>query len=273
MNNGQTNSNKKVDKNSSNGLLTKVWGGPLWEALHCITFGYPMEPTEDDKKNYKSHFTTLQYVLPCIFCRESYATYISTEPTQLTDDVLKSRETLTKWLYLLHERVNGKLGVTYGVSYEDVCERYEAFRAKCDPNQHGCVMPLNEKAKSFEVATKKRYPIINYELASCFKEYAEKRGVQFNKLSNYNEISKTINCPEWEQRNKECGEIVSYMRINSVPAAEPDGEHKGLPTVQELLLISKLSSTLCKEDLYQIARKLGHAITRTYKLTRTLLDN
>ena len=245
------------EKAASMGLQTKLWGSHMWEAVHSISFGYPVKPTEQDKKNYKAFFIVLKFVLPCIFCRRSYSEFIITEPTVLNDSVLESRETLTKWVYMLHERVNKKLGVTYGVKYEDVCKRYEAYRAKCDPIHQGCIMPVDEKTKSFEIASKKHYPIITYQLAESFKSYADLRGVKFDKIDYYDKMCKNISSEEWEARNKECGDLIQFMRINGIPSTELSGEYKGLPTIHELLLISKLSSTLCMDDLNKISRKIN----------------
>ena len=41
------------DYNSGNGFSTYVWGGLLWFNLHLISFNYPVDPSEDDKKHYK----------------------------------------------------------------------------------------------------------------------------------------------------------------------------------------------------------------------------
>ena len=50
---------------------------------------------------------------------------------------MKNRETFSKYCYELHEKVNKMLGKNSGLSYEDVKERYEHFRARC-------VKPLDE---------------------------------------------------------------------------------------------------------------------------------
>ena len=44
---------------------------------------------------------------------------------------MKNRDTLSRWVYLLHEEINTMLGKKSGLSYEDVRERYEMFRARC----------------------------------------------------------------------------------------------------------------------------------------------
>ena len=40
------------DYNSDNGMLTSVWGPPMWHALHTISFNYPVNPSLQQKKNY-----------------------------------------------------------------------------------------------------------------------------------------------------------------------------------------------------------------------------
>ena len=43
--------------NSNNGLITKIWGPDIWSALHSISFGYPINPSQDQKDKYKTFFT------------------------------------------------------------------------------------------------------------------------------------------------------------------------------------------------------------------------
>ena len=44
---------------------------------------------------------------------------------------MKDRYNFSKYLYDLHEYINKMLGKESGLSYEDVQERYEHFRARC----------------------------------------------------------------------------------------------------------------------------------------------
>jgi len=44
---------------------------------------------------------------------------------------MKSRDTFSKYVYDLHETVNKMLEKRSGLSYADVRERYEHFRARC----------------------------------------------------------------------------------------------------------------------------------------------
>ena len=58
--------NKKIftdnDYNSSDGMLTSIWGPSLWHTLHTISFNYPIKPTKKDKENYYNFIISLEHV-------------------------------------------------------------------------------------------------------------------------------------------------------------------------------------------------------------------
>jgi Erv1 / Alr family len=120
---------KKGDFYSGDGFLTSVWGPPLWHSLHTMSFNYPVNPTPEDKTHYRDFVLSLQYVLPCKYCRQNLKTNFKTLP--LTMDQMKDRESFSRYIYELHELVNRMLKKKSGLSYCDVRERYEHFRARC----------------------------------------------------------------------------------------------------------------------------------------------
>ena len=85
---------------------TKFWGPDGWKLLHSIAIKYPNTPSSIDKKVYKNFFNTIQYILPCIYCRKSLSQYYNDLPI---DNYLNNRTELSKWLYLIHNKVNNKL--------------------------------------------------------------------------------------------------------------------------------------------------------------------
>lgn len=117
------------DYNSNDGMLTTVWGPSMWHCLHTISFNYPVKPTEDNKKHYMEFVLNLSNVLPCGKCRKNLAKNFKKLP--LTIDNMKSRDTFSLYIYNLHEVVNKMLKKKSGLTYEDVRERYEHFRARC----------------------------------------------------------------------------------------------------------------------------------------------
>ena len=127
----------KKDFNDGDGMLVSVWGPAQWHFLHTMSFNYPVKPTLDDKKHYRDYMLNLVNVLPCKYCRENLKKNYSVFP--LTMDCMENRNSFSRYVYRLHERINKNLGKDSGLSYCDVRERYEHFRARC----------LDEKPKQF----------------------------------------------------------------------------------------------------------------------------
>ena len=124
--------------NSNNGMLTTVWGPSAWHFLHTMSFNYPIHPSESDKKHYHHFILSLKHVLPCGKCRSNLRSNFKKLP--LTMDHLENRNTFSKYIYDLHELINEMLNKKSNLTYNDVRERYENFRAHCR-------VPLTEKAK------------------------------------------------------------------------------------------------------------------------------
>jgi hypothetical protein len=139
---------KPSDTKSGEGMLTTVWGPSLWHFLHTMSFNYPVEPTPDQKRQYRDFVLNLQHVLPCKYCRMNLVKNFKTLP--LTLKHMESRDTFSRYMYNLHEIINTMLNKKSGLSYCDVRERYEHFRARCTADQppkteKGCTEPLKGK--------------------------------------------------------------------------------------------------------------------------------
>lgn len=139
------------DYNSGDGMMTSVWGPPMWHVLHTISFNYPIKPTNEQKKFYYNFYSNLKNILPCKYCRDNLAN--NTIKLPLNMEVFKNRNTLSKYVYELHELINTMLGKSSGLSYDDVRDRYEHFRSRCLENptkinkketniEKGCTEPL-----------------------------------------------------------------------------------------------------------------------------------
>lgn len=131
--------------NSNDGMLTYVWGPAMWHYMHTMSFNYPVKPTAEQKRWYRTFIESLQHTLPCGACRENLKKNLKDCP--LTDYALKNRTNFSRWLYRLHEKVNTMLGKKSGLSYDDVRNRYENFRARCSKTktpkiEKGCVEPV-----------------------------------------------------------------------------------------------------------------------------------
>lgn len=142
----------KDDYDSNNGMMTSIWGPPTWHMIHCISFNYPVSPSNIQKTQYKNYILSLQNILPCGKCRKNLAKNFKHLP--LEDRHMDSRETFSRYIFDLHEIVNKMLGKKSGLSYDVVRDRYEHFRARCAPTstksstmleEKGCVVPYYGK--------------------------------------------------------------------------------------------------------------------------------
>lgn len=137
------------DYKSNDGMLTNIWGPSMWHTLHTISFNYPIEPLQEEKKKYLIFFRSVGDVLPCKYCRINFKKNLKSCPLNIS--TMKNRLTLSTWLYNLHEDINTMLGKRSNLSYDDVRNRYEMFRARClnkktlkrkTKKERGCVKPL-----------------------------------------------------------------------------------------------------------------------------------
>ena len=111
---------------STNGIKTSFWGPHAWAFLFSSIAGsYPIRVDPSNKshtkivRSYEQMFHSLEYTLPCIYCRESYGKFIKELPISTFSH---SRKDMMKWLYLIHDNVNKKL-----MKQEREC--YEAEKA------------------------------------------------------------------------------------------------------------------------------------------------
>ena len=117
------------DYQSNNGMLVAIWGPSAWHFMHTMSFNYPVHPTIEDKRNYRAYILNLVNILPCGKCRQNLKENFKKLPLRMID--MQSRNTFSRYVYNLHELINHMLGKNSGLSYEQVKERYEHFRARC----------------------------------------------------------------------------------------------------------------------------------------------
>lgn len=132
------------DYKSGDGMMTSVWGPGMWHYLHTMSFNYPVKPTLHEKRHYMDFVKSLQYTLPCKYCRINLLTNFKNLP--LTMNCMKNRDMFSRYIYSLHELINKMLGKKSGLTYCDVRERYEHFRARC----------TDSRPKIFKVSRKTR---------------------------------------------------------------------------------------------------------------------
>lgn len=110
---------------------TSKWGKPGWQLVHSIALCCDKMDEEEfqrSKKYIKRFYTSMQHLLPCIYCRRSYTSYIK----ELPIDSFLEKQQIFKWTYLIHNKVNKKLRTQgYSIdddpSFDEVCKQYEKY--------------------------------------------------------------------------------------------------------------------------------------------------
>ena len=115
-------------------VRTSVWGPAAWFFLHNMAMAYPKLINENNPEHIRkkdsmfSFLSNLGNCLPCPVCSVSYNQYIK-EPLYNINKYLDSRAKLARFIYLIHERVNEKLGVAqcYRPSFKQVVKKHGKF--------------------------------------------------------------------------------------------------------------------------------------------------
>ena len=171
---------KKKDYYSGDGMLTTVWGPSMWHFLHTMSFNYPVNPSADDKKHYREFMISMQYILPCKYCRQNLTKNYKVFPLRSSD--LENRESFSRYVYKLHEMVNKMLKKKSGLTYCDVRERYEHFRSRC----------TDEKPKLFDIKAYKNKQKTKKKEKGCTEPLYGKKSKCIIKIVPQEEKCKTM---------------------------------------------------------------------------------
>jgi hypothetical protein len=111
------------------GMSTKDWGPDAWSFLFTSIMGrYPLKVSKHNKdhvsvrKHFKHLLVSLKDILPCVFCRNSFKSFLKELPIE---PFLSGRLELMYWLYLMKDKVNNKL-----IAQEQECLNDEKERLK-----------------------------------------------------------------------------------------------------------------------------------------------
>ena len=110
----------------TNSIKPAIWGPHGWKFLHYVSMGYPVNPSYEDKSNYKNFYQVLQHVLPCEKCAQNYKQNLVKLPI---DNHLENRDSLVKWVIDIHNKVNNELGKDK-VEYEEALSLYTNEESK-----------------------------------------------------------------------------------------------------------------------------------------------
>jgi hypothetical protein len=130
-------------------MNTWIWGPPKWKFLHTLSYSpiahqFPVQITD--------FVNTLKFVLPCIYCRESYTLFVNQVSAKMGAPLssLVDTKQLPMFMYLLHDKVNEKLDIQ---STHDRMEKEHVPLSTLTPEQNMAV--CRKRQITFECLTKR----------------------------------------------------------------------------------------------------------------------
>lgn len=153
---------------SLSGMKTAFWGANAWNFLFSSVLGtYPEKIDIRNKehikikKEFKNLFMSLGFVMPCVYCRESYKIFIKEMPI---DSYLTGRIKLCFWLYKLKDKVNKKL-----IKQENECLKAESEKLllryknkKINKTQYNCLLDKLKKDILYTIPSPPFVDVLNY---------------------------------------------------------------------------------------------------------------
>lgn len=128
------------------GVKSKEFGA-FWKSMMMVALCFPDKIDKNNKEHilkiehFKMFYDSLQYVIPCYFCRE----YIKNTLTRLYPLKYTGRIELMKGIYTWKKMVSNKLilqnckTTKKSPPFPVILKRYEKLYATCDKNLGKCV--------------------------------------------------------------------------------------------------------------------------------------
>ena len=101
-----------MELSEKNSLNPNIWGPTFWDTLHFTAFGYPTDPNDKDKDTYKSFIIQFVKILPCDGCSNDAQLYVNNISDLEWMVILTDKNSLIKWSWKFHDKINNKLNKT-----------------------------------------------------------------------------------------------------------------------------------------------------------------
>jgi hypothetical protein len=118
------------------GMDPNIWGPPLWGLIFDICWNLEQKEgrcTASQKRDVEIFFNTLQHLLPCRYCRESYTKFLDRLNANRARAGPPCGKGALLWAYNLKNLVNHKLKRKEYPSYEIVRRRMKTYTCSSNP--------------------------------------------------------------------------------------------------------------------------------------------
>ena len=109
------------------GLDSKVWLPHFQFVMQTIAISYPKNPNDVSIKKYYDFIQNIPLFLPVPEIGNSFSTFLDKYPVT---PYLDSRESFTKWMHFIHNKINIALGYPEVTMDEAMSAYYEHYKPK-----------------------------------------------------------------------------------------------------------------------------------------------
>tara|TARA_B100001057_G_scaffold419818_1_gene439832 strand:+ start:99 stop:560 length:462 start_codon:yes stop_codon:yes gene_type:complete len=106
---------------NSSTLDPTVWGPHYWFMLHTIAISYPLRPNEVTRKKYYDFIQNIPLFIPIQEISNSFSKLLDAYPVT---PYLDSRNSFTKWMHFIHNKVRKQTGDTE-LTLEEALNEYK----------------------------------------------------------------------------------------------------------------------------------------------------
>ena len=163
-----------------------VWGPHGWKFIHYITLGYPPNPTNEIKEQYRKFFMSLKEVLPCSICGHHFKIHLIQFP--LTDEILSNKEEFINWGILMHNLVNLSNNKKKYSNEEGLADIITKYKGDCPGYTDISLGNEKEKEDKYEKEKEDKYEEEKEDKYEKDKKEKEDKKSNYNKHKIYNII-------------------------------------------------------------------------------------
>ena len=233
---------------------TRYWGPSGWIFLHQISFAY--NPATQ-KPAVRLLFEMLPFVLPCKFCRASLTEYMEEDPLE---PALQSKETLSHWLWRIHNQVNSKLRKQgQQVAPDPPFESVESFYK--DNLESGCTR-VQFPGWEFLFSIAENHPLSRGSLNTSAMLDAPTRspGMSIHDLNRYNLFKPKERVPLYRKFWRAVGESLPFSEWRALWKRAESKAHLQSKTAERWTLLKALWKVRCQmEETFELQGKTKFA--------------
>ena len=108
-------------------LDPEVWGPHYWFFIHTIAMTYPLSPNAITKKKYYDFIQNIPLFIPTENMAGHFTRLLDEYPVE---PYLTNRESLIKWVWFVHNKINEKLEKPKITMNEFYSRYYEEYKPK-----------------------------------------------------------------------------------------------------------------------------------------------